>query len=79
MPFKDSTCIVGIGETPVGKLPGRTPLSFELEAARLAIEDSGLKKSDIDGVDRPHPDSQADPRLLYDSGSKARHAAHVRH
>lgn len=50
MPFKDSTCIVGIGETPVGKLPGRTPLSFELEAARLAIEDSGLKKSDIDGL-----------------------------
>jgi acetyl-CoA acetyltransferase len=48
--LKDKTAIVGVGYTPQGKVPGRTSLSFHLEAARNAIADAGLKISDIDGL-----------------------------
>ena len=34
--IKDKTAIVGIGYTPQGKVPGRSSLSFHLEAARNA-------------------------------------------
>jgi acetyl-CoA acetyltransferase len=42
--------IVGVGATPQGKLPGRTSASLAVEAFRNALDDSGLEKSDIDGV-----------------------------
>jgi acetyl-CoA acetyltransferase len=48
--LKDKTAIVGVGYTPQGKVPGRTSLSFHLEAARNAIIDAGLKAQDIDGL-----------------------------
>lgn len=41
--------IVGLGVV-AGHLPGHTARSLEVEAARLAIEDAGLKRSDIDGA-----------------------------
>ena len=34
--------IVGAGETPVGKLPGRSTLSLHLEAIKNALDDAGL-------------------------------------
>lgn len=43
-------CIVGLGVTPVGHVPGRSVLMLEAEAARLAIEDSGLQRQQIDGA-----------------------------
>jgi acetyl-CoA acetyltransferase len=43
-------CIVGLGVTAVGKQPGRSVLLLEAEAARLAIEDAGLARADIDGA-----------------------------
>jgi acetyl-CoA acetyltransferase len=42
--------IVGIGETPVGKLPGRTALSLRLEASVAAMRDAGIEKQEIDGI-----------------------------
>lgn len=48
--LKDKFAIVGVGYTPQGKVPGRTALSFHLEACRNAIEDAGLRRDDIDGL-----------------------------
>ena len=42
--------IVGVGRTAMGQLPGSSALGLGLEALRLAIEDAGIKKEDIDGV-----------------------------
>jgi acetyl-CoA acetyltransferase len=42
--------IVGVGLTPQGKLPGSTNLSLETDAFSLALADSGLAKTDIDGL-----------------------------
>jgi len=49
MSLKDKYAIVGIGYTPQGHIPGRTALSFHLEACVNAITDAGLKKENIDG------------------------------
>lgn len=48
--LKDKYAIVGVGYTPQGKVPGRTALSFHLEACANAIADAGLKKEDVDGL-----------------------------
>ena len=47
---RGKTAIVGIGEIPTGRYPGREAISFALEAARLAIADAGLHKDEIDFV-----------------------------
>lgn len=48
--MKDKAAIVGVGYTPQGKVPGRSSLSFHLEAAKNAIEDAGLRIEDVDGI-----------------------------
>ena len=48
--FKDKAAIVGLGYTEQGKIPGRSALSFHIEAVKNAITDAGLKKEDIDGL-----------------------------
>lgn len=48
--IKDKYAIVGVGYTPQGKIPGRSALSFHLEACANAIQDAGLTKQDIDGL-----------------------------
>jgi 3-oxoacyl-[acyl-carrier-protein] synthase III len=50
MSFKDKYAIVGIGYTPQGSIPGRTALSFHLEACLNAIADAGLRREDVDGL-----------------------------
>jgi len=47
---KDKYAIVGIGHTPQGRVPGRTALSFHVEACVNAIADAGLRKDDVDGL-----------------------------
>ncbi len=47
--FHDKFAIVGLGQTEQGRLPGKSGRALEVEAARLAIEDAGLKPRDIDG------------------------------
>lgn len=50
MDLKDQYAIVGVGYTPQGRVPGRSSLSFHLEAASNAVKDAGLKRHDIDGL-----------------------------
>lgn len=45
-----AVAIAGVGETAVGKLPGRHSTSLYIEAAKRAIEDAGIDKSEIDGL-----------------------------
>jgi 3-oxoacyl-[acyl-carrier-protein] synthase III len=50
MRLRNQYAIVGIGYTPQGRVPGRTALSFHLEACANAIEDAGIRKQDLDGL-----------------------------
>lgn len=47
--LRDRYAIAGVGYTPQGRVPGRTSLSFHLEASANAIRDAGLDKNDVDG------------------------------
>ncbi|TDA69525.1 MAG: thiolase family protein [Clostridia bacterium] len=61
--IRAKTAIVGIGETAVGKLPGKTSMQLMAEASAQAIEDAGLKKDDVDGVLVSY--SLAEPSFMY--------------
>ncbi len=50
MTIRNKTAIVGIGQTEFSKDSGRSTLHMALEAILEALEDAGLKPSDIDGV-----------------------------
>src|SRR5688572_12892525 len=51
MTIRGETAIVGIGELPIQEFyPGRSQVGLAAEAARMAIQDAGLRKQDIDGV-----------------------------
>jgi acetyl-CoA acetyltransferase len=69
MRLRNKYAIVGIGYTPQGRVPGRTALSFHLEACANAIADAGLKGKDIDGLIAyrafpPAPDESPVPPYL---------------
>jgi acetyl-CoA acetyltransferase len=42
--------IVGVGESPVGRVPGLDTLGLQRKAASAALQDAGLALSDIDGL-----------------------------
>ncbi|HKT72060.1 MAG TPA: thiolase family protein [Steroidobacteraceae bacterium] len=42
--------IVGIGEVPTGNYPDRTALEAAAQAARMAVRDAGLARTDIDVI-----------------------------
>ena len=48
--LRDQAAIVGIGQLPFSKDIGRSEEVTALEAAQLALEDAGLRPSDIDGM-----------------------------
>lgn len=51
MSIRGKTAIVGIGEIPTRRTySGRSMYGLCAEASRLAIEDAGLRKEDIDGI-----------------------------
>ncbi|HVZ43584.1 MAG TPA: thiolase family protein [Ramlibacter sp.] len=50
MSMRDRCAITGVGATPQGKLPGSTALTLAVDAFKRALDDSGLKKDDIDGL-----------------------------
>jgi len=49
-PLSGATAIVGLGITPQGKVYGNTPVGFAVDAVRLALEDAGLERTDLDGL-----------------------------
>ncbi|HEX3965124.1 MAG TPA: acetyl-CoA acetyltransferase [Trebonia sp.] len=49
-PIAGQVAIVGLGHTEHGELPGVSPEENAVDAARLALADSGLSKADLDGL-----------------------------
>jgi acetyl-CoA acetyltransferase len=49
-PLCGATAIVGLGITPQGKVYGTSPVGFAVDAVRLALEDAGLERTDLDGL-----------------------------
>lgn len=49
-PLRGATAIAGLGITPQGKVFGRSPVGFAVEAVQLALQDAGLERSDLDGL-----------------------------
>src|SRR6266566_6980144 len=50
MSIKGKCALVGLGVTPMGKIYGRSASDFAAEAIKLALDDAGLKKEDVDGL-----------------------------
>ena len=48
--ISDDAVIIGIGETPIGKLPGMNSQELQALAVVNAVKDSGLQLKDIDGL-----------------------------
>ena len=46
--MKERIAIVGIGEIPTGRFPERSAIQCAIESGRMAIQDSGLPKDEID-------------------------------
>jgi acetyl-CoA acetyltransferase len=50
MSLRNKAVIVGVGESDIGKVPHMTGLGLNAQAAKRALDDAGLKVSDIDGL-----------------------------
>ncbi|NVN86841.1 MAG: thiolase [Rhodopseudomonas sp.] len=48
--LRGKVAVIGIGQSPTGKVPGRSPLWLAADAAAKALADCGLPKSAVDGV-----------------------------
>jgi acetyl-CoA acetyltransferase len=52
-------CIVGMGETAMGRLEGSTSLGLQAEASRLALLDAGITPGEVEAVYNLDPYTQA--------------------
>jgi acetyl-CoA acetyltransferase len=50
MSIKGKCAIVGLGVTAMGKIYGRSATDFAAEAIKLALDDAGLQKEEVDGL-----------------------------
>jgi len=48
--IRGKVAVIGIGMSPTGKVPGKSPLALSADASLKAIRDAGLTKLDVDGV-----------------------------
>ena len=48
--LRDNCAIVGVGASAQGKVPGSTAISLAVDAFKCALDDSGLRKDEIDGL-----------------------------
>jgi acetyl-CoA acetyltransferase len=48
--LRGKVAVAGLGVTPQGKVYDRTHVGFAVEAVRLALEDAGLGRDDLDGL-----------------------------
>lgn len=49
-PLRAATAIAGLGITPQGRVYGSSALGFAVDAVRLALDDAGLARGDLDGL-----------------------------
>lgn len=49
-PLRGRTAIIASALSPVGRVPGRSPLWLAADAARKALAEAGLRKGEVDGV-----------------------------
>src|SRR5215831_20197902 len=49
-PLRGAAAIAGLGVTPQGKVYGQSPIGFAVDAIRLALDDAGLERGDLDGL-----------------------------
>lgn len=49
-PLRDQCAIVGVGASAQGKIPGSSALLLAVDAFKRALDDSGLRKDQIDGL-----------------------------
>jgi len=49
-PLRGAAAIAGLGITPQGKVYGTNAIGFAVDAVRLALEDAGLTRTDLDGL-----------------------------
>ena len=50
MTLRNKVAIVGVGESDIGKVPHLSGLGLNAQACRRALDDAGLRPSDIDGL-----------------------------
>lgn len=55
--LKDKYAIVGVGHTKLGRVPGISPVGFNVLAIKAALEDAGISKDEVDGVLVKYPTS----------------------
>ena len=48
--LRNRVAIIGVGESDIGKVPYMTGLGLNAQAAKRALDETGLKPSDIDGL-----------------------------
>src|SRR3970040_377668 len=53
---RDRYAIVGVGNSDLGRVPGKDSLALLEQAMRRALADAGLRPSDIDGIVSRGPD-----------------------
>jgi acetyl-CoA acetyltransferase len=50
MDLRGHVAVVGVGESELGSIPGKSSLALHAEAARAALRDAGIAKEEVDGV-----------------------------
>ena len=61
--MRGNVVIAGIGQTPFGKLPGRSTISLNIEACGLALADAGIARDAVDALLVKPPTSN--PQFMY--------------
>lgn len=52
--LRGKVAVIGAGLSPVGRVPGRSPLWLAADAARKALADAGIDRREVDGVLSSH-------------------------
>lgn len=47
---RGEAAVVGVGESQLGKVPGKSTFAFAADASRAALADAGIDKDEIDGI-----------------------------
>jgi 3-oxoacyl-[acyl-carrier-protein] synthase III len=55
MTLKNKVAIVGVGESDIGKVPHLSGLGLNAQASKRALDDAGLKPSDIEACSTRSP------------------------